>query len=215
MWVMKYSIPYNKNNLIGNLTKKYEITIIGYPLTHSLQKEKLEITTSGIFIGEEKNIKKFCNQIIKDKRTINFEYKKNYAIMHNKQNIVMKHLFQPKIVHIKPIIVTKHGEYIFEIGSWDKKELINIISNYSNNKYQGKLHWIKNKKTPRIQVYTPFPNLSPQQHKCLQIAIENSYYNYPRGTKLEKLAQIAKISLSTFQFHLRNAEKKVMPFLKT
>ena len=46
----------------------------------------------------------------------------------------------------------------------------------------------------------------------MNLAIKHSYYDYPRKIELEKLADIMKISYSTYQAHLRKAEKKLLPF---
>ncbi len=56
------------------------------------------------------------------------------------------------------------------------------------------------------------PNLSKQQQKALELAIENKYYGYPRKITLKKLATLMNISESTYQFHLAKAESKVIPF---
>ena len=62
-------------------------------------------------------------------------------------------------------------------------------------------------------IYSSAPNLTDKQKNALSLAIEGGYYGYPRRITLEKLGKIQGMSYSTYQFHLRTAEKKIMPFL--
>ncbi len=62
-------------------------------------------------------------------------------------------------------------------------------------------------------IYSLLPKLTKKQKQALILAVENNYYGYPRKIKLEKLAKIMKISLSTYQFHLAKAEAKLLPFV--
>ena len=62
-------------------------------------------------------------------------------------------------------------------------------------------------------IYAMLPKLTAKQKTALVSAVENGYYGYPRKVKLEYLAKLMKISLSTYQFHLAKAEAKLMPFL--
>ena len=64
-------------------------------------------------------------------------------------------------------------------------------------------------------VYFPnvMPKVSVQQKKALELAYQHGYYSYPRKIKLEQLAKIAKVGLSTFQEHLRKAELRLLPVI--
>ena len=55
------------------------------------------------------------------------------------------------------------------------------------------------------------PRLSNKQREAYQLAVENGYYKFPRKIGLEEMAKIMKISVSTFQEHLRKAEEKIIP----
>ncbi len=211
MWVMKISIPFRKSALLSNLARKHKISIVGYPISSEIKKDAVYVITSGLFIGESKKLKDFCKDMKKDKRTLKLEIKENFGIAYMKQHPINKFLYQSGIFHIKPAIVTRKGTYIFELASWEKEKLIRIIKAYE--KFNLKLHWIKQKRITNIQILNIFPNLTEKQKKCLQIAINNQYYNYPRGIDLKSLAKKAGISYSTYQFHLRVAEKKIIPFL--
>ena len=62
-------------------------------------------------------------------------------------------------------------------------------------------------------IYFPkiMPKLSEKQREAYQLAVEQSYYKFPRKIGLEGMAKLMKVSVSTFQEHLRKAEEKIMP----
>ena len=209
MWLMKISIPYRESALLSKLAKKHKISVMGYPISSKIKKDAVYVITSGIYLGDK--IKEFYKDMKKDPRTIKLEVKGNFGIAYIKQHKANKYLFDHEVIHVKPSIITKEGEYIFELASWNKEKLMNIIKAYKV--FGVKLHYIKKKKLGNVQVLNIFPNLTEKQKKCLEIAISNGYYNFPRDTDLKSLAKIIGVSYSTYQFYLRTAEKKVMPSL--
>lgn len=211
MWVMKISIPWRETALISNLAKKHKINLIGYPVSHEVRGDGVYVVMSGIFLGETNKLKNFHSDFVKDKRILKLEFKDNHGIIYMKQHIMNKFLYQPGIFYVKPLVVNNEGTYIFELACWEKNKLMKLLRAYK--RFNVKLHWIKNKKITNVQILSVFPELTDKQRKVLQIAIDNKYYDYPRKITLNQLAKIAKISYSTYQFHLRIAEKKVMPFL--
>ena len=52
--------------------------------------------------------------------------------------------------------------------------------------------------------------LTPRQKEALQLAYKDQYYGKPRKTTMEKLANEMAISKSTFQTHLRKAEREIL-----
>jgi len=209
MWVIKITVPYNKKTLLGNLAKKHSLTFFGYPLSHTLYKNYVRIVTSGYVLGD--NVKECVRDLKRSNRVFNMEVHDNFFILDIKQHIANKFLFQPGLVLIKPAMITPKGEYIFEIASWDKEKLTNIFKEY--NFLSAKLHSIQKKKITNIQTMNIYPNLTDKQKDALNLAIKRGYYGYPRKIDLKELAKEFGCSYSTYQFHLRNAEKKVMPSL--
>ena len=138
------------------------------------------------------------------------DVKDSFMISYQKQDLSNKFLYQPGIFFIKPAIVTNKGVYVFELASWEKSKLMRLINAYK--KFGVKVHWFKKKKIVNVQVLNVYPNLTDKQLKCLQTAIDNGYYDYPRNTDLKSLAVLLNLSYSTYHFHLRVAEKKIMPF---
>jgi hypothetical protein len=212
MWVMSLTIPYHETNLVGNLTKRYKISMVGYPISHEVKKNLVVVVMSGIFMGEKKNVTAFCKSLKKDRRTLRLEVEGNFGLTEMEQPVANQFLYKAGVIFVKPVMVNEKGEYLFELGSWDKQKLLEIIS--SCKIHSAKLNWIKNRKVTNIQVYGFSPNLTEKQKKCLRLAIENDYYGYPRKIDLKELAKLAGIAYSTFQFHLRVAEGKFFSSVK-
>jgi predicted DNA binding protein len=211
MWVINITIPYNKASLFGQLSKEHNITMFGYPHSHTLYSDHIRVLTSGFVFGDKKNIQNAIKDLKKDKRLLHMEMHNNYFILDVKQHLMNKELFQPGLLYIKPGITTNKGEYIFEIASWKREQLIKIYKSYG--KKRVKLNWIKKKNISNIQITTPSPNLTDKQKKAFKLAVDRGYYGYPRKVNIIQLAKEFGCSHSTFQFHLRNAEKKLMPNL--
>ena len=206
---MKILIPNDKTNLLGNLSKKHKVNIRGYPVSVLIKKRYIRIIVASYINGEKPNIDHFFFDLKKEKRLINLERNGNFFLAEIKQDSSNKYLFQPGIFHIKAPQITSSGEYVFELASWEKSRLKKIIEAYKNLKVN--LIYLMQKKINNIEIQKISPNLTDKQRKCLELAIRYNYYGYPRKIDLKTLAKKAGISYSTFQFHLRVAEKKIMP----
>jgi len=55
-----------------------------------------------------------------------------------------------------------------------------------------------------------FENLTDRQLAALRFALEEGYYEQPRGTSLRALAERTAVARSTFEEHLRKAENKLL-----
>jgi predicted DNA binding protein len=55
-----------------------------------------------------------------------------------------------------------------------------------------------------------FEDITDRQLAALQLALENGYYEQPRGTSLRELADMTSVARSTFEEHLRKAENKFL-----
>ena len=214
MWVAKIIIPAKEGMLLASRAKKHNVSLIGYPLSYYEKNNKVYFLTCGYIIGDEENKKAFLKDLKKDKRTIKIDkMDKNFGFCLLEQNAKMRFLCDPLIIHVKPSIISKNGDNIFEIASWKKEKLVKFAKVAKSKNFGGKLVYIKQKIIKNISVTSIMPELTEKQKRALELAIENGYYNYPRKIESQQLAKLMKISPSTYQFHLRNAEKKVMPFV--
>ncbi|MBU1201928.1 MAG: helix-turn-helix domain-containing protein [Nanoarchaeota archaeon] len=213
MWVVKIIIPANEGMLVGSRTKKYNVTVMGYPLSHFIKEEILHVLVSIHLIGDSLSKKKFLQDLKKDKRTIKIDMTNDsFGFGLIQQHSGMKAIFNHKIIYVKPIIISNDGEYIFEMASWEKERLMEFVKVAQTKIYGGRLVSITQKKIENIAITSILPKLTEKQSRAMELAIENEYYGYPRKVEIKQLADMMKVSYSTYQFHLRNAEKKLMPY---
>lgn len=213
MWILKATVPSSEGQLIASRTEKYKITLIGYPLSSTIIKGKLFVTSAGFMVGEEKNKKAFVNSFKKDKRVKKIEVNKDVMVANFEQDIMMSKLYNPNIFFVSPALATFKGDNVFELACWDKEPLQEIAQVFLSKRYGGKIHSFKKHKIENIFTLRTIPNLTDKQKRAFELAVQEGYYEFPRKIELQQLAKIAKTSYTTYNFHLRNAEKKLMPML--
>ena len=76
---------------------------------------------------------------------------------------------------------------------------------------QGELLQIQQKELKDIYLPHLMPQLSKNQRRAIDLAIESGYYEFPRKIDMVGLAKKMGVSYPTFQEHLRRAEGKVIP----
>lgn len=211
MWVAKFKSS-GEDTLIGSRTKKFNITATGYPLSYNKTKDAIYVSAAGLLFGEEKNKKKFIADIKKAKRMLKFEVKGDFVICLMKEDLEIEPFYNPSIIHLKPIIIAHDGFEYWEVASWDKKVLTDLIE-LIKRKFKGELFKLKQEKISNISILTIIPELTAKQKRALELAVKSGYYEYPKKIELKQLAKLMKVSYSTYQAHLRKAEKKIIPFI--
>ena len=213
MWIAKFK-NWHKTCLIRPLCIKYNVTDFVYLLNKWYKKKKFYYTELHILEGEEKNIKRFIRKFQKEKSIIKFEVEGNQIftlnVLQGKHITTYSHVFDPQLIYVKPVIQRINGFEEWELASWNKKTLMNIMK---IPHFEMELVYVKeiegaNLFLPQIQ-----PKISQKQINSIRLAIKNNYYSFPRKTDLNKLAKLSKVSKQTFQENLRRAENKLVPFL--
>ena len=119
-------------------------------------------------------------------------------------------LFDRSLFYIQPVLMKEGFEY-WELGSWEKKLLIQF---YDNVRSIAQVKMLKLKRESlSVFIQQAVPNLTEKQRTVLEWALENGYYKYPWVVSVMDLAKKAKIPRTTFQEHLRKAEERVMNIL--
>ena len=218
MWVTKIKLT-DKECIWATRCKKFNIYDYQYPLGFYKVKEGLALMMYHVLEGNNKNIKRYVRGVKKDKRIKKLEVKKNFIVSlaiekrTKKELKAFEALYNEKLIYIKPGINSPDGSEIWEIASFDRKDLIKLI-NFIEKYYQGELLFLKEIKIPKIFIPEIMPELTDKQYNAFKIASKKGYYEFPRKTNLHKLAKLAKISRPTFEEHLRKAEIKLLRFLK-
>ena len=119
--------------------------------------------------------------------------------------------YTPKIIFIKPVLINSGGYELWELASWEKEELTRFIEKVKEKIKDFKLLKLHN--IPIDNIFFPklMPDLTTKQKRAIELAIEEGYYQTPRKTNLRKLAKYMRVSLATYQQHLRVAEEKLIP----
>lgn len=210
MWVVKFQFD-GGGILYGKTAKNFNGTIRGYNLS-SYEKNKLLIVTSvGKFFGDDKNKQKAMNFLKKDKHIVKLEEKNGFFIITVKEDLSFKPFYSPLFIYVSPVVIDNQGIYSFHIGSWKREDIEKLLKTVENYPLY-KLISLKQEKIENISLIGLHPNLTEKQRKAHELAVENGYYEYPKKINLKKLAQFMKISYSTYQQHLKYAEKKINNF---
>jgi predicted DNA binding protein len=224
MWVAKLS-AIDEKNAIHKTVKKTGITFYYYPLNCYIKGNRYCFIAAGLIQGTEEQKRNFLVEFKKLKkyskkgRVLNhLEMRGDFLMMitsETKTEELKKFVhiyYNPAVIHIKPAIIYPTLEEQQEIACNDRKVLEKMV-NIAIKKYKGKLYYLKQEKIADIGILSILPKLTNKQKQALHLAIEKGYYEYPKKIKLEELAKLIGISLSTYQAHIRKAEKKLLPFV--
>ena len=218
MWAIKIKVR-EKWNLFNKRTVKYKVKLYSYSHNYYEEKGRFYFTASGIIEGEQKQRKRFFSDLNKDKKITYLEQDNDFFICiysetKKSARIQVKVAYNPRLIFLKPVIIDEEGWEEWEVASTERKDLedfVNAAETFPNLEYN--LFYLKQQKINNLMIYSILPKLTEKQKKALILAVRNNYYGYPRKIKLEELAKMMKISLSTYQFHLAKAEAKLLPFV--
>jgi predicted DNA binding protein len=212
MWVLKFQMS-RKLSIFEPVAKKYNLTIIGYPVTSFKKNNKYYFVGAGTLSGNEKDIKKCLEMVKKNKRVKKIERKKDFFIVLYERDELLKELYNSEFIKIKPIIIDNQGKETWEIGCFDKKPLMKLISFLKKRLSNFKLLKLKQEFLDTLAILNIIPDITSKQKNALQLAVDNGYYAYPKKVELKALAKLMNISYSTYQAHLKKAEGKLIPFM--
>ena len=212
MWVVRISLK-DEEDRVSFLAEKFDVTILGYPLSVFKKNNEIYLSGSGLLIGEEKNKKAFARGLKKEKEIKQFEINGDFftALMRkpkisSSEDIIM----DPSFFYVKPITILPTREEILEFASWDRDKLMKKVE-MAQKKYGAKLLKIEQKKLGTLSIFNFIPEITKKQKQAIEIALDSGYYACPRKIDLRKLAKKMGISLATYQVHLRKAEAKILP----
>ncbi len=217
MWLLQLTLRHNC--IIGNRCRKFKCTSTGYPLdsynekgyTYALHFEKID--------GSQKHTLSFFEDLRKDKAVTHIEINNNtvFFLYKTKEKKTLPGQLshaEKKIFHTQPVFVDKHGFEHWQVCTWEREDSTHFIKFLKENTHDLTDFKIeKVEKTKLAEIFFPqvMPEITPNQKKALDLAIQEGYYDYPRKIELKILATMMHISFSTYREHLRKAEKAVLP----
>jgi predicted DNA binding protein len=216
MWYLKFKVKH-KDCIFSPLAKKYNLHIEFFPLNHYIEKDFLFTPSLHIVKGEEKNVKSYLKELKSNSRVLELEVSKVIFTLTKEKTdkASYKAVYNPKILYITPGFNSPDGFEIWEVASWDRKLLENLIKvlGESKNIEVFEILRFEEKKIDDVYIARLFPELPKKQKQAIELAYKEGYYKFPKSTNLDKLAKKVKISKQTFQENLKKAEAKLMPLI--
>ena len=213
MWVLKLKIKHDCT--IGSRCEKFKVVSYSIPLGNWQEKDYYFTSERHIIEGDAETIKKFFNDIKKDKKIMNLEISGNTMFFVGKgKEKIPSSFYSQKMFFIKPVFVDKQGYEYWEIASYDRNVLNRFLNNMEKQHYEH-IDILQFKEVKLNNIYFPAiaPKMTEKQKRAFELAVEEGYYYIPKRTDLKKLSEIMKISLATYQEHLKRAEAKIIPKL--
>lgn len=209
MWIAKFRIKHDC--ILGNRCEKFKVIL--QSSNPYVWKENGKVISSSMHYmsGDSNNLNLFVKDLTKDKNVISVERKGDMLFLLERAEEKAVQFFNPKILFTKPVLMDKDGYETWEIASWQRKEIENFINKVEKLFENYKLLKFIETKIDNIFFPRLMPNLTQLQKQAIELAIQNGYYKTPRKIDLRKLAKLMKLSLSTYQQHLRAAEEKLIP----
>ena len=214
MWKAIFEVTH-KSCILAPICKKHQVTDFVYLLNAWEEGNFFYYSEAHILQGKEAEKKKFIEDLKKEESIEKFEEKGNFIITLNKRPSWMSAympLWDKRIIQTKPVIQKIDGTEIWEMASWTKEPLSQILERLPEE-FNIKIKSIKQTKLSEIFLPHIMPKLSDKQKEVIQLAVKKGYFDFPRKINLDGLAKEMKISKQTLQQHLRTAEKKLVPFL--
>lgn len=199
--------------LLGDNCEKYKVAL--QSVAFSAFKEGGRTVTSSMHCmsGAPENIDKFLRTLNADKNIITLERRGDMFFLLEKADLKAVEFHTPKIIFVKPVLTDANGRETWEIGTWERAEMVNFISNVKRKIKDFKLLKFHNIAIDNVFFPKLMPDLTEKQKRAIDLAIAKGYYKTPRKTDLRRLAKLSGISLSTYEQHLRAAEEKLIPNL--
>lgn len=219
MWILKLKLMHRDCHIVPRC-KKFNVITYAIPAGASggMYKKNGTIFLTAIHTveGDAENIKKFYNDLKKDKRVRKLEIRGNkfsYLFQLPKGGEHVQLYYNPKLIFVKPVINHSNGFEYWELGAWEKQTLIDFMEKLK--KHMDYFEILKIEKTKLVDVYFPqiLLQLSEKQKHAIEYAYKRGYYSYPKKVDLHQLAKELKVSVPTLQEHLRKAEIKLLPFI--
>lgn len=209
MWIARIALKHDC--LLGNRCEKFKVTLQSVAFSAFKEGSKTMTSSMHCMSGDAKNMDDFVADLKKDKNAVKLERKGDTFFLLEMANVKAVEFYTPKIIFVKPVVVDSNGRELWEIGTWEREELMKFVENVKQKISDFKL--MNFHKIAIDNVFFPklMPDLTAKQKRAIELAVGAGYYKTPRETDLRKLAKFMGISLSTYEQHLRAAEEKLIP----
>jgi len=213
MWILKLKIKHKCT--IADRCEKYKVSAYSIPLGSWTEKQYNYVSGRHVLCGSPELIKKFVQSTKKDKKIAKVEISGNaiFLIEKSKEKIPSFFYIQ-KIFFTKPVFVDEKGYEYWEMAAYKKNILTEFWNKLKKEHYIFiEMQQLKNISLDNLYFPAVAPKLTEKQKTAFDLAVKEGYYDIPKRADLKKLSKIMKISLATYQEHLKRAESKIIPRL--
>ena len=175
MWVLKLKLPSGKQ-FMGRMAVKHNLSLTGYPLSYWKDKKWIYLIAAGFIFGDDKNKKSFIRDAKKQEDLVEIEVNKEFIVSITKQPLFSEPVYNPKIIRTKPVIINKDGFHIWDLASFDRKCLVEVL-NFAEKYLDAEVLKFKEEKISNISLTRVLPELTDNQKRAMEIAINSGYYN--------------------------------------
>lgn len=213
MWMLKFTASTD-NTKVGSLAAKHRVVVQLYPLLTNRVKGHSEIQFYGIVFGPDENKQTFLQDFSALSEVLKVRQYDDSFIFKYREKEHHVNFYNPEVLFIEPWTLDGVNRvHRMTLGAWSRSHLVEVYNNIKEHHDTRLLSLkISRMKAPALVFCNVRPPLTSQQRMALDLAIQNGYYEHPRNVSVKELAEMAKLSFSTFQAHLRKAEKRIIPY---
>jgi len=212
MWIVKLKLKHNC--IIANRCRQFNVVSYSIPLNSWKENGFSYTSHRHTLMGRNEDINTHIKDLRKDKEVISLEVSKHtiFIVQKRSSSELITSNYDPRMFLVKPVYSDRTGTKYCEFASWKKEVLIDFVERMKqSNGINMSVERFTQEKMDTIYFPKIMPELSHKQAEAFQLAIEHGYFEYPRKINLFGLSKFMKISVSTFQEHLRRAESKMLP----
>lgn len=210
MWVAKIKMDGGKA-LLGGLCKKHRISASAFPISTRIKEKRIIVYFTLFIFGNDEDKINFLRDLKSNERIVGMENNGDFIVGQLIDNIIFEPMYKYNIINFEPIKFDEEGYEIWTVASWNKEDLMDFADGLEKT-FDVEILRLSQEKVSNISILTLQPELTPKQKVAMEFAIKYGYYEHPRKTELKKLAKQMGVSFSTYQAHLRKAERKLLPF---
>ncbi len=212
MWIGKIRVRHDC--VIGNRCRKFNVTTVGIPFNIFIEKGVTYAPQLHTLNGAPKDVKKFIEDIKKDPRVKEVEVDGNKIfLIEVRKDKIPSTFYNPKLLFVKPNIVTPDGFEYWEVATWKKAFLTAFLKDIRKHFKENEVLKIEESKLKDTYFSHLMPLLTEKQKQAIEIALKNGFYEWPKKTDLNKAAKVMGVSVATYREHLKRAESKLLPDL--
>lgn len=211
MWSAKLKINH-KDCPIVSRAKKFGVNILSQPGKHFNENGIHKVRMGCRFLGDEKTREAYLADLRADKQLADLEVDGDHFIYEydlGEEGEMTSKYYNEKLSITKPTYNCEDNHEYWEVSSLKKTYLKEFFDSLTGNMDKVEVLRVVEKDFSPSFYSGVSVDLSEQQRKAFELALQNGYYNFPRKVNLGELAGKMEISTATFQEHLRKAEGKI------